>query len=498
MVGEGWKIMANARVRIFLSITLFALFFIVLRWNAITDPLIRDEGEYAYSAWLLGQNILPYANAFLQKPPLIIYTYLFAQWIAPAVFWLPRVIAALFVFLATILTGLIARREFGKGAGLTAMWIMTPLALLPNFIGVLANPEPFILFPLMAVLGCYIFRKEESGRGEWFLSGIFSAAALLYKPTVLPILLYIYAVWSFRTWRREGGAARLLANAIFCAAGIALASALALGYFLLRDGGVSLWECIVTYNRYYAASFQSPGAKLTIFMVYLKLLFSSWWMLFMLPVLVFTTAKPRPWFYIGLVLTALFSSYGNPHANYYIFIAPFMALVMVSSFSMIRPAAVRFMLTIAVILLLSWQILPAAFDKEKIYSSGWGHPSRDNPFAESIAVAGEVAALTKPEQRAFIAGSEPQILYYARRLSSTRFITMYPLMINTKLARGYQEELIMDLKLRPPEVIVFAPGYYDWLITKKSPTIAVDYIIDLLETKYEAVRGDIKTSGLLL
>src|SRR6266480_996572 len=41
-------------------------------------PLERDEGEYAYVAWRLGYDELPYRDWVDQKPPAVFYVYRFA------------------------------------------------------------------------------------------------------------------------------------------------------------------------------------------------------------------------------------------------------------------------------------------------------------------------------------------------------------------------------------------------------------------------------------
>jgi len=38
-----------------------------------------------------------------------------------------------------------------------------------------------------------------------------------------------------------------------------------------------------------------------------------------------------------------------------------------------------------------------------------------------------LAAITSPEERVFIFGSEPEALFYARRVSATRYIIFFPL-----------------------------------------------------------------------
>ena len=180
----------RAHVRTFLSIIGLTAFFILFRWNNFNIPLIRDEGEYAYSAWLLTHNIAPYLNAFMQKPPMIIYTYALAQLISPGIYWMPRILAYAAVALATVLIGLIARREFGKGAGLAAAWLVTPMLLLPMVRQYPANVEMFLMLPLMAVLAFYVFKRNKASALHWFWAGVFSAITILYKPTVFLILLY--------------------------------------------------------------------------------------------------------------------------------------------------------------------------------------------------------------------------------------------------------------------------------------------------------------------
>src|SRR6267142_4629299 len=46
-----------------------------LRTPLLSIPLERDEGEYAYIAWRLGHDELPYRDWVDQKPPAVFYTY---------------------------------------------------------------------------------------------------------------------------------------------------------------------------------------------------------------------------------------------------------------------------------------------------------------------------------------------------------------------------------------------------------------------------------------
>src|SRR5262245_53745671 len=135
-----------------LSIALLLLLFFAVRWNSFTAPFERDEGEYAYSAWLMRQSILPYENAFMQKPPMILYAYLAGQSVVGDSLWVPRALAALFLAGATVCLALFARKELGKGADLTVAWLATPMLVLPSLVPFAANTESFMLLPLMGTL----------------------------------------------------------------------------------------------------------------------------------------------------------------------------------------------------------------------------------------------------------------------------------------------------------------------------------------------------------
>src|SRR6516162_2033503 len=118
-----------------------AVLFLALRWNNYAAPLDRDEGEYAYAAQLLVQGIPPYDHAFIQKPPAVFYSYALSSLFLPDAFWSPRILADLFVALATLLLGFVARLEFGEGYALPAMSLATPMILLPGLELAGANVE---------------------------------------------------------------------------------------------------------------------------------------------------------------------------------------------------------------------------------------------------------------------------------------------------------------------------------------------------------------------
>ncbi len=113
----------------------------------------------------------------------------------------------------------------------------------------------------------------------------------------------------------------------------------------------------------------------------------------------------------------------------------------------------------------------------------------DNPFMESVPVARRVAELTSPSDYVYVAGSEPEILAYAQRLSPTRFVIAYPLMIPTPLAQGFQLEAIRDLEHRPPSVIVLARSNTSWMTQPGSPRTLFNYLGPLMASHYQRIGG---------
>jgi 4-amino-4-deoxy-L-arabinose transferase-like glycosyltransferase len=473
----------------------FAL-FIILRWNNFNVPLDRDEGEYAYAAQLLKHGMAPYENSFLQKPPMIVYTYALADLVAPKTFWFPRVIAAIFMAGATVLLGVIARREFGPAVALPAMWLMTPLVLLPRIENFAANTEIFLMLPLMATVWIYVRSRRRPAKAmSWFWAGLFAAVTLLYKYTAFPILAFVFAMWTFEEWRPEKNMKSLALHWVCGALGGLVASLAILGFFLVRDGGRHFWECTIVFNHYYA---RSGYLGLTGAWLQLKQFLQTWWIIFLpLPFAWLVKRHPRIWFWGGMFLASCVSTAGSAFGHYYVLAMPFLAMLAAAGINSLaalsrrraqwpRPLALRALTGMVLVFLCLPDASLVLCSKEQFADQRlhvWV------PFIESKFVADRLAQLSSPNDPVYVAGSEPQILYYARRFSPTRFIIAYPLMIPTPLALGYQQEIIRDLRQHPPSFIVAARTPTSWMREEKTPGEFPDYLKNLLAQEYDVVGG---------
>lgn len=474
-----------------LGIIGISLLFAALRWNSFVAPLTPDEGEYAYAAQSLERGMAPYDHAFIQKPPMIIYSYAVADLLCSRLFWAPRLLAALFVALATGLLGWIARREFGPGFGWPAMWLATPMILLPGISQFEANTEMFLLLPLLATVAIYVYSRHRGHQPQFcFAAAGLAVTALLYKYTVLPLLLFLWVNWLVEVYRSKGVAflGQCLAASLF---GALLAAAAILGYFLVHDGGATLWECTVRFNRYYVetATFGSVGLWLN-----LKWFWAKWWILFIIPWAALVRPGPRLGFWLGMLLASLLCTCGSRYGQYYVLAVPFWALLTTVGISALAAPIARslgrpqkwiegaLLLVIVLIVILpdlAWLTYsPEEFAAQNMVETG--------PFLAARPAAARVAALSSPEQYVCVVGSDPEILSYARRMNSTRFITAYQLVFRSPMKRRYQQQAISDLQQHPPALIVLPTS---WLSVESPPSEYMAFVRNLLAQDYNRLGG---------
>ncbi|MEJ0090541.1 MAG: glycosyltransferase family 39 protein [Limisphaerales bacterium] len=481
-----------------LAILGLLLFFIVLRWNSFNAPLIRDEGEYAYGAQLLMQGVAPYEHAFIQKPPMVIYSYALSHLLLPQFFWAPRLLAALFAALATILLGYIARLEFGKGFAWPAMWLVTPMILLPQIEEFIANTEMFMLLPLMAMVALYVHSRHCGQKLKyWFAAGFMGVTTVCYKYTALPVLAFVYIFWLIELWQ---GSRKLNILWRFClttAIGALLAVALELGYFLIHDGGAHLWECTVQFNRYYLII---GGFSLDTFFRRLESFGPTWGIMFLLPLASFLKPPPRLGFWLGIFLCSLIATGASPYAHYYITLMPFWALLCAISINALALRVTQLFTPISqwarclfTGLCVGLLVQPDIHSLTQYPGQFFRKKYAIFPFTDAKIVAERLAELSSPDDFVFVGGSEPQILVYAQRFSPTRYITTYSLMLPTPIAHAYQLAAIQDLEKFPPAWIVMVRVGNSWVQTKDSPPDFSTFLQNQLDQHYDIIGGYINT-----
>jgi len=352
--------------------------------------------------------------------------------------------------------------------------------------------------PLMGTLVIYARSRGRAAPSEWFAAGCCAAFSLLFKPIDVYLLTFLAVVWIAEAWVEKRSLMTVLRAVICGFAGGVLTTTAVVAWFLIKDGGRSLWEAVITFNFYYSR-FGTEGAA--VLEDQMKVLWRYWWFVAVAVIWLAIRRPPRWWFYLGLPATAFLGVYQGRGGHYYLLLAPFFALVATAAIQDIFAAleknvrvdlrfmrnafvgAVAFLLFLPVLQLV--RLTPDELTE-------WLYDSR-NPFVESPEVAGKTAALTKPDDYIYVAGSEPQILYYAKRRSSSRFIISYPLMLDTPMAARYQEQAIQELKQHPPAVVVFARSNLSWSRQRTSPEVLLPYVATMLRQQFRLVGGFVRS-----
>ncbi len=81
-----------------------------------------------------------------------------------------------------------------------------------------------------------------------------------------------------------------------------------------------------------------------------------------------------------------------------------------------------------------------------------------NSFEDMPAIASEIESITESEDSVFVFGTEPELLFYARRNSATRYIYLFPLFGRFPDARERQQGVIDEILSARPSAMVWLPN----------------------------------------
>ena len=472
-----------ARYRFWYLLTIgLLLLALVLRWNAITMPFERDEGEYAYGASLLLHGGVPYQEAFMQKPPMILYTYAAAQLVSEEV-WAPRVLGLLALIASALTLAAIVVPLYGKTAGTLAALLLVTYVSERLFLGFSAQPELFQLLPLVLSWWC-VFAYQRDAKGRWLVAfGALSAFAVLYKPIVAPMCLFatLYLACNPFVWR-----AALMRLAV-----IALSSATTLVVVLLPvsllGGFTEFVDAAIVYNWHYANAVAFSWAYLwrALGLCLLPAVLLSVWLI--------ARRVPHALFWVGLLGAAFLGTAGSMNPHYYIILLPGVCVLLgIGLTNLARelpslPERGRRLFPYAcALLVVAVLVYP---ERERLVLTPtdmmeWIYPLY--PFAEAPVIARVSEENSQPGDRIFIYGNEPEILYYAKRESVTRFVITYPATIETPRAARYQAEILAELVADPPKLIV-TTGYVGAKKYWGDPDTYRYTIHELISSQYELV-----------
>jgi len=498
------------------ALVLAALVLVVgVRVRLLDAPLERDEGEYAYAGQLILQGLPPYRLAYNMKLP---GTYV-AYAAALAAFGETARgvhVGLLAVNALTILVVfLLGRRVFGDWVGAVAAACYALLSLGQGVYGVFAHATHFVALPAMAAT-LVLARALSPGapgtgvprQAALLASGLLYGVAVVMKQHGALFALFGLAWLTWELAARGVRWGQIGAACAWLAAGSALPFAVTCGWLAWAGVFPDFWQWTVEYSGAYVSAV--PLARgLQVLRESARVVVAPGWPLWALAGaglvlgLRDREAPARSRFLVALTACSFLSVcpglYFRPH--YFVLLLPAAALLAAlgaravgRGLARLLPAGpARERAAPALAGALAAIALLGSIASERAYLFSLSPPAVSrrlygpNPFPEAIEIGRRIAADTTPRDRIAVLGSEPEIYFYARRLSATGHIYMYGLMGAHRHARAMQQQAIAEIEASAPRYLVFVNVTSSWLRGPDSDPALFAWARAYIDAHYEIV-----------
>jgi hypothetical protein len=430
-------------------------------------PLERDEGGYAYIAWRMTLGEMPYLDWFDQKPPGVHAVYRLAVSFADNAVVAIRALAAVFSAVSSIALFYLVRALLGTGAGLMSALLLAFLLADPMIHGSIANTELFML-PGIIVATLLVLRAIDSAKtpiATSLAAGIAIGIAIAFKQVAVLNIPFFLLAFGLRVrgpdrWRR------LAVFTTWMGLGVALVWGPILAWLQLRGALGAAIDATFLHNLSYASAVPL-SRRLELLIAYGTPMLPSQgvaWVLAALGLVGLACRRNRfAALFLGgwaVVSAAGVSASGHYFPHYFQQLLPVIAALAGAAvwggWGSVEPPRWRIAavgcLALAPLLLtafLFWTLSPEAAIK-RIYPH--------NSFDTMPLIASEIESITEADDTVFLFGTEPEILFYARRASATRYIYLFPLFGPFPDARERQQGVIAEVASARPLVMVWLPN----------------------------------------
>lgn len=476
-----------------------------VRIRLLQVPLERDEGEYAYMGQLLLKGAPPYLYAYSMKLPGVSVVYALFM----ALFGQTPVgvhLGLLIVNGACIwLVYLLAARVISRDAAPISCASFALLSLSKTVYGIFAHATQFIV---MFTLAGFILLLRPSGRnraGVLFLSGLcFGMAFIMKQPAaLLGIFAFLYLAWD--AYKDRAADRRRLPGLLLFLLGLALPYALVLLWVLRGGSFANFWFWTVTYAREYASSqsFEQGLNSLVRALAVITQPQMPLWLLAAAGALFLACGRPRSTnrlFVAGFLLFSFLALCPGLYFrwHYFILILPGIALLIGAAATALAELLVgsragrcsqrSLVATLLVISAIGYSFYRERLcffnlSPEQVSYSTYGA----SPFPAAPRIGAYLRERTSGQDRIAVLGSDPEIYFYAGRLSATGHIYMYSLMEDQPFAERMQSEMVRQIEQSRPKYCVFTKMDYSWLVGPASRREVFYWIEKYLKEHYEQV-----------
>lgn len=481
--------------------------FAVLRAPYFSVPLERDEGEYAYIAQRMLAGEPPYTSAFDQKPPAVFLVYALAFSLFGQSIEAVRGLLHLWTLGSLVLLHVFVRRLAGALAAAFAALAFAISSTDPGIFATAANTEIFLLLPVLGSMVCLSRALERPRAIAGFAAcGALAGAACWFKPVAAVHALFLAIAAAVAAWRlpvgeRLGGVARAELGLVVGAAAVSAPFVV----FLVASGAWGAFvDAVVVHNLAYSTSLDAAtGARVLAFMLAHQAPgFGVLWLLAGAALVLPSGASPGSRALLaGFAASSAAAISIGFHYRFHYFVQllpPLCALAGISAAALAKGAAGALgragaaaapaawagtAVAVAAVavppIAASWPVLRAG-PPEAVSRAIYGM----NPFPESLAIADYIERTSEPGETVYVVGSEPQILFYARRRSATRYIFFYPLTGPYPDALDRQRELVAEVRASRPRYVVWVELQSSLLLRDDTERTVFEASARLLEREY--------------
>lgn len=494
------KYLSRAALLSYLPHLLIAVILVCVayaRIRLLNVPLERDEGEYAYIGQLMLKGIPPYLHAYSMKLPgtaaaYALFMALFGQ--TPFGIHLGLLITN---GLCIILLYQVSCRLLERDSALIACALFALLSVSQTVDGVFAHATHFVV--LFTLAGLYLLLLFEERRKPALIAccGLCFGLAILMKQhaAILSFFPASYLVWRWHTSRHWN-----FKSLIIFAAGTTLPYSLLVVY-LLQAG---LFDVFRLWTFDYALSYVTAttlAEGIALFYYHFSLIVQPYplvWLLVSFGIVLMATSpeqKSARFFISGLALFSFLSIFPRFEfrEHYFIMIMPVASMLagaaltwisrrIASATNVTKPHFIIFLTLIAT------SVYGMHHERAYLFLDPPLKVSRTtygpNPFPEAPEIAAYIKERTGPEDRIAILGSEPEILFYADRISASGHIYMYSLMENHPFAELMQQQAIRQIIAAKPRYVVKVNIATSWLQQPESILTIQEWSNDYLKSEY--------------
>jgi 4-amino-4-deoxy-L-arabinose transferase-like glycosyltransferase len=468
--------MKKSRLNLAMALLLLAvLLVVVVRLRLLAIPLERDEGEFAYGGQLMLQGIPPYKLLYNMKFPGIYAAYaglmfLFGQTPSGIHFGLLLVNVACAWLLYRL-----ARHFLDVPGAVAAAASYALLSTSPVVLGLAAHATHFVVVAALAGL-----RGEDSGKPVLFFgSGVLFGIACLMKQPGAMFGLFGFCLLAARgarereQWRRH--CRRIGLYSVGVAAPLVLTAA------ILWQAGVFqrfwFWTVVYAGRHSTVTSWSNAWGLLSEF---LRALFLTQdgliWIIALLGLAAFGLVKgerrKKLWMTGLLACSIAAVSLSNFFsAHYFVMLLPALCMLAGQAVSAAmqwvraRKPGTAWVSLPAGLFIAIW-VLAVFHHRAIFFVLSPDHACKrlypTNPFVEGRQIGRYLRENSAPGARIAILGSEPEILFHARRHSATGYIYMYDLVESQPHAGEMQREMIAQIEEARPEYLVFVNHPLSW------------------------------------